>query len=377
MSRRMRILAVNWRDLENPEAGGAEVHLHEILRRLAASGHKLTLLAAGWPGAAPEARYDGLHILRAGSWWNANWVLPARARRLLQAGDFDVICEDVNKIPFFLPLLSRLPHLLVVPHLFGTTVFRETNPLFAAYVYAFELLIPRIYRRSRVLAISPSTRDDLIRRGLAADRVAVSYCGFDAEAYAHDDPPPRDSAPRLVHLGRLRRYKGMDLVLKAFADIRRELPDAKLDVVGDGPERAALEAQGRNLGLEGSVRWHGHVPLDTVRDILHRCHLFLNASPKEGWGLTVIEAAACGVPAVAADSPGLRDSVQDGETGLLVPYGDVQAMAEAALGLLGDEERRAAMATKAAKRARSFTWERAAREAEELLRELTGGKGGT
>jgi len=367
---RLRVLAVNWRDRENPEAGGAETHLHEILERLAARGHAVTLLAAAWPGAAREARYGGLRVLRAGGPLTANWALARLARRLARREPFDVVIEDVNKIPFFVPMLLPHPHLLVVPHLFGGTVFRETNWLAGLCVYLPERWIPRVYRRSRVLAISPSTKADLVRRGLDPARIAVSFCGFDAGPYTLAAPPPRDAAPRLVHLGRLRRYKGTHLVLAAFARIRRELPAASLDIVGGGPERPALERLARRLGLGDAVRFHGHLPLPAMVELLHRCHLFLNGSPKEGWGLTVIEAAACGLPCVAADSPGLRDSVEDGETGLLVPYGDPAAMAAAALALLADPARREAMGARAAARARSFSWDVAADEAEALLQAL-------
>ena len=358
-----RILALNWRDPENPEAGGAETHLYEILRRLADAGNEILWLAAGFAGGAAEAEIGGIRVVRAGGAMTANYVLPRVARRLLRVERFDAIVEDVNKIPFFLPWISKLPHLLVVPHLFGSTVFRETNPFFAAYVYLFERLIPVAYGRSRVIAISPSTREDLIARGLDGDRIAVSYCGFAAAAYDLESPPPRGESPRLIHLGRIRRYKGLDLVLRSFALLRERFPDAVLDVVGDGPERRRLARLAGRLGIGDAVVWHGHLPLAEMVALLYRSHIFLNASPKEGWGLTVIEAAACGVPSVAADSPGLRDSVRDGETGLLVPYGDCAAMADAAAALLLDPERREAMGRAAALRAREFSWDDAAREA--------------
>ncbi|MCB1162519.1 glycosyltransferase family 4 protein [bacterium] len=377
MSAPLRILAVNWRDRKNPEAGGAETHLHEILERLAARGHAVTLLAAGWPGAAREEHYAGLRVLRAGGPLTANYALGWLARRLLARESFDVLLEDVNKIPFFLPWISDLPHLLVVPHLFGATVFRETNPLFGAYVFLPELLIPSAYRASRVLAISESTKDDLVRRGLDPARIAVSHCGFDAGPYDLAASPARDTSPRLVHLGRLRRYKGADLVLRAFAKVRAELPAARLDLVGGGPELPTLERLATSLGVAEAVSFHGHLPLPAMVDLLYRCHLFLNASPKEGWGLTVIEAGACGVPCVAANSPGLRESVQDGVTGVLVPYGDVDAMARASLALLRDEPRRAAMGEAAAVRARGFRWDQTAADAEALLYALRDeGRGG-
>lgn len=368
--RKRRILAVNWRDRKNPEAGGAETHLHEILERWAADGDEVTLLCAGFPGGAEEEHYAGLRILRAGNAWNANFALFFRARRLLRQESFDCIVEDVNKIPFFLPLLSSLPHLLLIPHLFGTTVFRETNPLFAFYVWLFELPIPRVYRNSGVIAISPSTRDDLLARGMKRDRVRVSYCGFDSKPYEREDPPEKGKSPRLVHLGRLRKYKGADRVIRSFARIREEMPEARLEIVGDGPELPALRKLSSKLKLDKSVTFHGFMSLEDMVNLLYRCHVFLNSSPKEGWGLTVIEAAACGVPAVASDSPGLRDSVEDGKTGILVPPDDTEAMAEATLELLRSPERREEMADRAAGRAREFSWNRSAREAGELLDRL-------
>jgi glycosyltransferase involved in cell wall biosynthesis len=369
-TRRLRILAVNWRDRKNPEAGGAETHIHELLERLASRGHEITLLAAGWKGAPAEENYGGLRVLRAGGPMTANFVLALKAKRLLRDESFDLIIEDVNKVPFFLPTLSDLPCLLVVPHLFGSTVFRETNPIFATYVWLMERAIPAVFSRAGVLAISPSTQDDLIARGFDAERIEVNYCGFDSAPYELASTPPRNSHPTIIHTGRLRKYKGADLVLRSFTQIREQLPDARLEIVGDGPERPILERLASDLGLGESVTFHGFIDLAAMVDLLCRSHLFMNASPKEGWGLTVVEAGACGVPTVAANSPGLRDSVRDGETGILVPYGEISAMAQAALELLSDEPRRAAMGSAASLRAHGFSWDEGAKQMESQLLSL-------
>ena len=363
----LRILAVNWRDLKNPEAGGAETHIHELLERLAAKGHQVTLLAAGFQGAKAEENYHGLHVIRAGGAMTANFALAFKARRLLREEHFDVIVEDVNKVPFFLPSFSSLPSLLVVPHLFGSTVFRETNPIFASYVWLMERAVPSVFARSGVLAISPSTRDDLVARGMDGERIHVNYCGFEAEPYNLKNAPAKNPHPTLVHTGRLRKYKGADIVLRSFARIQSEMPEARLEIIGDGPERPQLEKLSASLGLDAYVTFHGFLELPDMVDLLYRSHLFLNASPKEGWGLTVVEAGACGVPTVAADSPGLRDSVRHKETGILVPYGDERAMAAASLSLLQDESRRAAMGEAAGRRARSFSWDEGADQMEAQL----------
>ncbi len=182
--------------------------------------------------------------------------------------------------------------------------------------------------------ISPSTKADLIRRGIGADRIDVVLCGLDHGAYRVVGGVERERVPTLVHFGRMRKYKSIDVVIRAFARVREALPSARLLVVGDGPERENLIRFARGLGLGESVEFPGAVSTPDLVGILNRAHLFLNASPKEGWGLTVIEANACGLPVVASRRPGLQDSVKDGETGYLVEYGDVEAFARRSVELL-------------------------------------------
>ena len=367
MERPLLLLAVNWRDIRNPEAGGAEVHLHEILKRMVVAGHAVTWVATGFAGAAREEVVDGIRVLRGGSWWNANFVLPLIARRALRARDTDLVIEDINKIPFLLPLHTSLPVMAVVPHLFGTTVFRETNPLFALYVLMWETFIPFVYRASRFVAISPSTRDDLVRRGVAAARIDVVLCGLDHRRYRLLPAIARAEVPTVVHLGRLRKYKGVDLVLKAFARVRGQVENARLIVVGDGPELPALHSLAHRLGLGTSVTFTGRMSGEDVVTVLNRAHVCVNASPKEGWGLTVVEANACGVPVVGSDRPGLRDSILEGETGFLVAYGDVEAFAAKTVALLRDRELWRRMSDASLAWAQSMTWEKTAEEMERVL----------
>lgn len=363
-ARRLRVLAVNWRDIRNPDAGGAEVHLHEILTRMVARGHTATLVATGFAGGAREEVVDGVRVVRGGSWWNANFVLPMIARRILRQRPADLVVDDINKIPFFMPLHTRKPVVAVVPHLFGTTVFRETNPVFALYVLMWETLIPLAYRRSRFVAISASTRDDLVRRGIPKDRIDVVLCGLDHTRYRVLPGASRAHTPTVVHLGRLRKYKAVDVVLHAFQRVQREVKDARLVVVGEGPERAALTRLVERLGLSDCVSFTGHARGDRVVEVLNAARVCVNASPKEGWGLTVVEANACGVPVVGSDRPGLRDSIRDGETGFLVRYGDVDAFAQRTIELLTDRPTWTRMSEAALVWAQSLTWERTADEME-------------
>ncbi|RKZ17136.1 hypothetical protein DRQ53_04375 [bacterium] len=364
----MRILAINWRDRKDPMGGGAEVHLHELLKRQVEYGHEVTWLACSWPGApAEEQGDDGIRYRRAGHWSVANFVLPRLMRDELSRRDYDIVVEDINKIPFYSPLHTSLPVLAIVPHLFGGTVFRETNPLFGAYVWLAEKPIPRVYRRCRFMAISESTRDDLVGRGIAAKQIEVIHCGMEHERYQREDPPVRGAAPRLIHLGRLRRYKSVDVVIRAIPKMRAVFPSLTLQVIGDGPDEERLRALAAKLGIADAVNFMGYLPREEIVDELYRTHLFLNPSPKEGWGLTVIEANECGVPVVASRRPGLQDSVRDGDTGLLADYGDPEDFANKALTLLTDPPRWRMMSENAVRWARGFSWDDAGRKTKALL----------
>lgn len=367
----MRICAVNWRDIANPDAGGAEVHLHEILRRLVGWGHEATQISAGWPGCRPDETIDGVRVLRRGRWYDANVALPLFARRHFAHRRYDVVLEDINKLPFFMPLYTRTPVVAVVPHLFGATAFRETNPAIASAVWLLERFIPVVFRGNEFMVISPSTRDDLVARGIDAERIAVVLCGLDHGRW-RDLGLERFADPVIVHLGRLRRYKSVEVALRAMRRVRERIPAAKLVVIGDGPHRPALEREASRLGLGASIEFRGHLGIEALVELLNRSHLLLNPSPKEGWGLTVVEAGACGVPVVASDRPGLRDSVRDGETGILVPYGDDAAFAEAAVRILEDPALWRSLSRGAAERVKELTWDRSARETLALLERVAG-----
>ena len=364
----MKILAVNWRDIKDPLGGGAELHLHSILKAAAARGCQVDLVCSHYKGAAYREQIDGVNIFRHGHWSVANFTLPGVIKRRLEVENYDLLVEDINKIPFYTPLYAKgVPVLAIIPHLFGTTVYREANPLLATYVFAAEQLIPLVYRNVDFEVISPSTKDDLVARGLKAERITTVYCGLDHARFTLDQPPPRSETPLVVAWSRLRKYKSNDVAIKAFAEIHRRLPEARMLVLGRGPDEGRLRRLTGRLGLDEVVDFRGFTPWDELVHTLHRAHVFLNPSPKEGWGLTVIEANQCGLPVVASDRPGLKDSVRDGETGDLVPFGDHQAFAARALDMLQDPELWRRRSEAARRWATTFSWERCADESLQLM----------
>ena len=365
----MRILLVNWQDRENPQAGGAEIHLHEIFGRLAAKGHEVRLLCGGWPDSPPRALLDGISVFRAGT----RHTFPFMARRYF-AGHLadwpDVLVEDINKVPLYTPRWGARSTVALVPHLFGSTVFSELAPPLATAVWLAERPLGRAYRGVPFEAISESTADDLAARGIPRSSVAVIYPGIDTVAYT-PNAAERSPTPVFSYLGRLKKYKGVQWVIRAFAAM--SLPAACLEIAGAGDYRPELETLARSLGLGDRVRFLGRVSEAEKLALLRRSWALVFASPKEGWGITNLEAAACATPVVASNSPGIRESVRDGQTGFLVPHGDVGAMAGAMGRVAASPELVARLGIAARAFAETFTWERAASETESHLLRVAGG----
>lgn len=364
---RLRIAVVNWQCRENPLAGGAEIHLHEIFGRLAAKGHEVVLLCGGWPGAPARATLDGIEVHRVGTRQSFPMHAHRYWREQLQSRAFDVLVEDINKVPLFTPRWQTPPIVALVPHLFGGTAFQELSAPLATAVWLSERPLPLVYRHCAFEAISESTKADLVLRGIAADRVRVIFPGIDSGHYT-PAPSERADQPVFAYLGRLKKYKGVDLVVRAFAE--SAVASATLEIAGAGEYRATLEQLAERLQVADRVRFLGRIDEAAKCALLRRAWATLFASPKEGWGITNLEAAASGTPVIASNSPGIRESVRDGVTGFLVPHGDVKAMAAYLRKLAADRRLVETMGVAARRFAEGFTWESAADQTEAHLREV-------
>ena len=355
----LRILVVNWQDRTNPHAGGAELHLHEVFGRIARWGHDVDLICSGFSDAAAEETIDGIHVHRVGS----RFSFPLHARRAYNAlkrnRSYDVVVEDLNKIPLYTRRWKPRRLVVVTHHLFGATAFREESVPIAAATWLAEQPLGIGYRHTDFEAVSVSTRDDLVSRGIPSERIRVIYNGVDVESLT-PDPNSRSAVPLFSYLGRLKRYKRVDVVIRAFALL--DARDARLEIAGKGDDRDRLEALVAKLNIEDRVRFLGYITEVEKRDLLRRSWATVLASPKEGWGISNLESAACATPVIAADSPGIRESVIDGDTGFLVPGSDIGAYAAAMRGLLDSPRLVSTLGSNARRFAETFTWERSATE---------------
>jgi glycosyltransferase involved in cell wall biosynthesis len=305
---------------------------------------------------------DGIAVHRIAGRHTFNAVAPFHYRRHLAARRFDVVIEDLNKVPVFAPLWAGRPVVLLVHHLFGRTAFEEASFPVAAVTWLLERPLGLLYRGVPVQAVSASTADDLVARGFDRAAIRVIENGVDLDFFAPDPATPRFDSPTALYLGRLKRYKRVDLILRAVAALERRGTPLDLVIGGRGDAEAELRALADTLGIAGRVRFAGFVSEEEKRTLFRRAWVHVFTSSKEGWGISSLEAAACGTATVASDSPGLRDSVRHGETGFLVPHGDVTALADRLAEIAGDEALRDRLGAGARRFALYYAWGRAADE---------------
>lgn len=362
----MKILIFNWQDLTHPLAGGAEVHLHETYSRIAAMGHEVTLFCSSYPGAKRIDDADGIRIIREGGRFLFNFVVMRKYFTTFKDQQFDIVIDDVNKIPFYTPAYVKEPVLGEIHHLLGTSVFQETLFPLASYVYLAERASLPMYKKIHFMVHSPSTHKELLANGFSDDLVHHVHYGVNHSLFRKTGME-KSSVPLVGALGRLKKYKSFDHLLEAFVIVKKEIPNARLVIVGDGDDKPRLTELTHRLGLTDSVTFTGFVGEQEKVDWLNRMHVAVNTSAKEGWGLTATEANACGTTTVSSNVQGLRDAVIDEETGLLYEYGDREKMAEKIILLLRDHHLRTRLEQSAMDRSKEFDWNTGAEKTMEII----------
>ena len=362
-----RVHFVAWRDLDDPEAGGSELHAHKIASRWAAAGLDVTFRTSAVPGAPAALTRDGYRVLRQAGRYA---VFPGAAWEGVRMGHRpgDALVEIWNGMPFLSPLWYRGPRIVFLHHVHAEMWGMVLPPALARMGDLVERRVaPRFYRSSRIVTLSESSRLEIVDMlGLRADRVTVAPPGVDAR---FSPGGHRSPTPLVVAVGRLVPVKRFDVLLRALAKVKTAEPELRAVIIGEGYERDALEAQRAELGATDWISLPGRVGDEELVDWYRRAWVVASSSQREGWGMTLTEAAACGTPAVATAIAGHADAVLDGESGLLV---DDLGQLPAVLGrVLGDDLLRSRLSKGALARARWFTWDAAARRALEALAEET------
>jgi glycosyltransferase involved in cell wall biosynthesis/O-antigen/teichoic acid export membrane protein len=358
------ILIFNWRDTKHLWAGGAEVYIQELAKRWVNNKNSVTLFC-GNDGLNPRNQtIDGVNIVRRGGfytvyfWAFLYYVLKFR-------GKYDIIVDSENGVPFFSPLFTRKPVVLLIHHV-HQEIFMEHLKFPFSYIAKFieGKFMPFVYKNNQVITVSQSSMEEIVKSKIAKkERVSIINPGIEV----HISKGQKSKYPSFIYLGRLKSYKNIDVAIKAFKDVSIKRNEARLSIVGEGESMVGLMKLTKKLGVDSKVNFFGKVTDKKKVELLARSWVALQPSQVEGWGITVLEANASGTPVIASKVNGLKDSIVDKKTGVLVEVRNVKALQEAMVKLIDDTKYREKLTKNAIAWSKKFSWSVSASKFEDII----------
>lgn len=360
----MRILILNWRDLKNPSAGGAELAVDNIARELHKNGHKITIFTSAFDGCKKEENLGYARIVREGSMHTVYLRASSYYRR--HKDEFDAIIESVSAVPFFTPLYAKNKKLVIIPHhLVRDVIFKERGTIKGAPAYLAESIIPSVYKTTNFVVPSKYVKSEFVKFGVKSDNITVSY--FNA---VHPDFKPaklkKTKKPTLITVTRLMKYKRVDMLLEILKDIREKI-DVDMIVIGSGKERNNLKEQAKRLGIEKNVKFTGHIKEEQKAELLAKSWVFVTASEREGFGISALEAEMCGTPVVAFDNGGLKEAIKHNYSGFIIKGADKKAFENAIISLLTNGKLRNKLSANSITYGNSFNTKKEIRKIERII----------
>jgi len=354
----MKVLVFHWKDITHPYAGGAERLFHQLMKEIIPLGHSVVWFCSRYENSREEEYVDGINVVRRGGQFSV--YLHAIFFYLRNRKKIDLVIDNITGVPWFTPIYSSRPKVAIIYHV-GTkeTFFIELPAMqgligyFLALVgWLAECMVPVLYKNVPFITFSEDTKNDLTHLGVHEDHILVAQEGIVLTKY--NLGKERNGFPLIIYVGRLVRYKGVEYLIRAMTFVVQHVPDAKLSIVGRGFFEAKLKELITDLGLEESVTFHGYVSEDEKIKLLQRAHVLVMPSLREGWATPVIEANACGTPAIGTNVMGVKSTIINGVTGFLVPYGDVKELASKITIILSNYEIRERMSDNALRWAQKF-----------------------
>lgn len=364
----MNILILNWRDIKHPQAGGAEISTHEHAKRWVKEGHSVIQFSSAAPGEKEKEIIDAIQVIRRGNMYTVH--LRAFFYYLFNLrNSIDLVVDEFHAIPFFTPLYVQAKKIAFIHETAEEIWFKNSSFPINILGFLFEPLFFKLYRNIPFMTVSESTKKDLKKFGIQEKQIYVIHNGI----HTRHTSSKKEKKPTILYLGRLAKDKGTKDAFNAFFLIQKKIIDAKLWVVGKEETpgyKRELEELAKKLGIEKKVTFFNYVTDEDKYNLLKKSWILIHPSIKEGWGLTVIEAAAQGTPTVAYDTAGLRDSIINKKTGLLVSRKTPEELAKKIIMVVEDKIMYNNLNKNALKWSKKFTWKDAADKSLELIRQI-------
>ena len=375
--RKPSILFIWNKDIKNPGAGGGTIELHAVMKRLVDKGYRVTQVSGNFQGGRKSENIDGVNIARLGKLYSMPFFLwkAQLLNRFIEK--FDVVVEGLGYVSLGLPLVTRRPLLVICAHLPKEIFFIEGpiamgKPLgyvtatFARFIES--VLTPRLYKNAKVFTFSESTKKDMVETGFPESNVSmIPYALAHYTTHSEDNLKQlsdmnfelvKQDTPSIVCIGRLRKYKGVQDLIKAVPKIKQDFPDVKVHIVGKGQYEKQLRELTKSLGLERNVIFPGYITTKEKFHLIASSQVLVMPSYREGFATPVFEAQMCGAVPVVSDAVGVKELVVPGKTGLVFHRGNSETLADCVVHLLKDEKLRQQMRENGLQAVKAIDWRR-------------------
>lgn len=358
------ILILNWRDTSHINAGGAEVYVHELAKRWVTQGHAVSMIAGNDGHSLRNETIDGVQIIRRGGFFTVYlWAFLYYLAKF--RGKVDCVIESQNGAPFLTPWYVKEKQVAIIHHINQGLFKRQLpKPLATLACLVEKYFTPHVYHATQTIVVSPSTKKELHSLLNNKRRTHTVYNGVDTQKYK---PGQKAFVPTILYLGRLKAYKRVDLLIEAAKQLQRSMPAFQCIIAGEGEEREKLEKLVVQYGLKPNVIFKGKVSEDEKVKLYQQAWLTVNPSMIEGWGITCLEANACGTPIVAFNVPGLKDAIKNNYSGVLIKTQTASELADACAKILQDEQLRATLSATAILWSQNFSWEKSAKRGLKII----------
>lgn len=370
LGKKRKILWLTWKDKKNPASGGAEVVNQEIAKKLAEDGHQVVFIVAGFPKSKKEEIIDGYKIIRVGNRWSVYLQAYKYYKKHFQ-GWADLVIEEINTIPFFAKFYTKEKNILFIHQLCREIWFYQIFFPLSFIGYILEPIYLWLLSDRKAITVSESTKKDLMRFGFKAKNIRIISEGIEIEPVKDLDVITKFKKPTILALGAIKAMKRTDHIIRSFEIAKQKMPQLKLKIAGVGFGRYyhKIIKLIKKSPYQKDIEYLGKVSLDDKIKLMQKCHLILVTSVKEGWGLIVTEANSQGTPAVVYDVDGLRDSVKDNKTGLIVRKNTPKYLARRIVELAEDEKKYARLQKAAWKWSKSINFDNCYKKFLEVINE--------
>jgi len=370
----MNILILNWRDIKNPSSGGAEILTHEMAKRWVAKGHSVIQLSSHFTACKEEDIIDGVRIIRKGHpdiryFFSSIHFLSFVYYLKNFRGKVDVVIDEVHGIPFFTPWYVKEKKIVLSCEVAGNLWYSIFGFVFGSVgKYTEKFYLRYIYRGIPFLTISQSTKKDLLQNGIPESDITILPMGISLPKKSQTSK--KNLYPTLLFVGRLTKQKGVDYAIYTLKEVIKHFPKTHLWIVGRGEKsyEEHLKHIVKKQHMSQHVTFFGYVSEEEKFNLMGKAHILLHPSLHEGFGLTVPESARVGTPAVAYNSSGLRDLIENGKNGILLKENTSKAMAGAVISLLEDGARYKKLSLAARQASMRFDWDKTAQTALRIMK---------